>query len=69
MDQYTKELENIIKGKLIPIYNLYYYSMGMIPPALNLPESLKTKKVAALLDSGFSRLPRTAERQEKTKST
>jgi len=52
-DWYIEELEKVIVNKLLPIYNLYYETMDLPKPELNIPVSKSKKKLPALLRADF----------------
>jgi len=54
MTDYTKQLEELIAIKLLPIYSKYYLLIGEPEPDLQLPVPLKKQQVPALLSGAFA---------------
>jgi hypothetical protein len=52
-DWYIEELEKVIVNKLLPIYDLYYDTMDLPKPELDIPIRQTKKQLPALLRADF----------------
>lgn len=52
-DWYIEELERLIENKLLPVYNLYYETMDLPKPELDIPIRKVKKQLPALLRADF----------------